>query len=107
MRPFYAFASDTENGLTAREYFAGLALQGMLASGRYDTIKLPCTRAAECADALLATLEKPSAAVTDLARLLAVAKEAIVAGHSEDEDVILTGLDRLAAVVQEIEGDAL
>lgn len=54
-----------DKGLTKREYFAGLAMQGLLASNLYDTYdgagewkKDTIESAVEYADALLAELEK-------------------------------------------------
>lgn len=51
------------NGLTKREYFAGLAMQGLLSAnamykGRTDEIALLCQDAIAHADELLKQLEK-------------------------------------------------
>lgn len=48
------------NGLTKREYFAGLAMQGLLAMGPrcQGAPEDMAAHAAVCADALLAELEK-------------------------------------------------
>ena len=49
-------------GLTKREYFAAMAMQGYLASyGPYDQVnsKAAAEKSVECADALLTELEKP------------------------------------------------
>jgi hypothetical protein len=43
------------SGLTKREYFAALAMQGLLAAGHYDTVY---HNAVIQADALIAELEK-------------------------------------------------
>ena len=47
--------SFTQYGLTKREYFAGLAMQGYIATGRAADAS-ECVR---CADALLKELDKP------------------------------------------------
>lgn len=49
--------AKSEGGLTKREYFAGLAMQGLAAGGGYDFDKL-AQDAARIADELLAELEK-------------------------------------------------
>ena len=46
------------NGLTKREYFAGLAMQGILADGQTDEIKFIAQAAVKVADALLEELSK-------------------------------------------------
>ena len=46
------------SGLTKREYFAGLAMQGILAYGGYATPHDMASDAVMYADALLAELEK-------------------------------------------------
>jgi len=48
-----------ESGLTKREYFAAMALQGMLANGAYDPMLEPWgleEKAVECADILIDAL---------------------------------------------------
>jgi hypothetical protein len=53
------FGQDGEiyfHGLTKREYFAGLAMQGWIANTLHP--KTIAMRAVQCADALLAELEK-------------------------------------------------
>lgn len=47
--------TNWQQGLTKREYFAGLAMQGYIATGRAADAS-ECVR---CADALLAALNKP------------------------------------------------
>ena len=51
---------DSCSGLTKREYFAGLAMQGMLSSSDYatSTWNTVAIEAVEVADALLKELEK-------------------------------------------------
>lgn len=59
-----AFPGDSEltgpeHGLTKREYFAALALQGMLANAAYDPMLEPWgmeEKAVECADILIDAL---------------------------------------------------
>lgn len=48
---------DTTFGLSKREYFAGLALQSVIANGGYSEIEIPIC-AVNFADALLEQLEK-------------------------------------------------
>jgi hypothetical protein len=45
-----------QDGLTKREYFAGLAMQGIIASGNYSEIEAPCC-AVNLADELLKQLQ--------------------------------------------------
>jgi hypothetical protein len=55
----FATASDEDGfqkGLTKREYFAGVALQAVIASNRYGEFEIPYF-AVKYADALLAELE--------------------------------------------------
>ena len=48
-----------QRGLTKREYFAGLAMQGILANDKYSLATVPMTTdAVAMADALLLELEK-------------------------------------------------
>lgn len=64
-----AFPADTDRlpsgayGLTKREYFAALAMQGLLAGSNWPGVVIgPCQiadHAVEFADALLAELDKP------------------------------------------------
>lgn len=62
-----AFPHDPCNdcaGLSKREWFAGLALQGMLAQGRWTKVpdsvgQITANAAVEFADALLLALETP------------------------------------------------
>lgn len=50
---------DFYHGLTKREHFAGLALQGLVDTGAYDEqVKRKCRIAVEYADALLKELDK-------------------------------------------------
>ncbi|GEM_PF-4494362 len=51
--PSYPFST----GLSRREYFAGLAMQGLLAGG-YSSSHLTAVQAVNCADSLLAELNK-------------------------------------------------
>lgn len=53
--------SDTYCGLTKREYFAGLAMQGLLSSNRLNTNNMDAyaQTAVKYADALLNELLKP------------------------------------------------
>lgn len=54
---------EFEPGLTKREYFAGLAMQGMVSAGMTffkDDIDALVTTAVTCADRLLEKLEKTS-----------------------------------------------
>jgi len=58
---------DDVFGVTKREYFAGLAMQGILANGKYDPprrdkLHLMAIDAVSAADALLKSLEQPKAA---------------------------------------------
>ena len=48
------------SGLTKREYFAGLAMQGLIAAQTYSVtdINLAARHSANCADALLEELSK-------------------------------------------------
>lgn len=61
---FPAFAANfgkgrCSMGLTKREYFAGLAMQGILANGSTSTApKVAAIYALECADELLQKLEE-------------------------------------------------
>lgn len=48
------------DSLNPREYFAGLALQGLLASGDAADASELARRACKCADALIAELEHRS-----------------------------------------------
>ena len=53
---------DMATGLTKREHFAGLAMQGLLANsanGYYVDAKSMARLSTECADALLGALDKP------------------------------------------------
>lgn len=45
-------------GLTKREYFAGLAMQGLLSSGEYTSYHLVASDAVEYADVLVKELAK-------------------------------------------------
>lgn len=61
-RPVGSNAFDSNNashGLTKREYFAAMALQGLLGNGSSDTIEFRpyAVAAVKCADALLDALE--------------------------------------------------
>ncbi|MBH8577003.1 hypothetical protein I8752_29280 [Nostocaceae cyanobacterium CENA369] len=49
----------TQDGLTKREFFAAMALQGFLANANNTTYELQVTRAVKAADALIAALSKP------------------------------------------------
>jgi hypothetical protein len=53
---------DYQYGLTKREYFAGIALQGVLADSKReyedDALKEPCDLAVAYADALIAALNE-------------------------------------------------
>lgn len=58
-----SYTNEWEGGLTKREYFAGLAMQGLLAYPRGQEGETPWSQtvalwAIEAADALLAELEK-------------------------------------------------
>ena len=55
-----AAGPDTVGGLTKRELFAAMAMQGLLASGDYDLKGL--RDAVRCADALLEALAEPTSA---------------------------------------------
>lgn len=50
--------TDEERGLTKREYFAGLAMQGILASSKDAGIQYVLKLAISCADELLEQLEQ-------------------------------------------------
>lgn len=50
---------DQGNGLTKREYFAGLAMQGLLTLGTEQDRPQYARASVRMADALLAELEKP------------------------------------------------
>tara|TARA_R110000744_G_scaffold96944_1_gene187322 strand:- start:260 stop:499 length:240 start_codon:yes stop_codon:yes gene_type:complete len=51
---------DMATGLTKREHFAGLAMQGLLANGSGIIPRNQIARlSTECADALLGALDKP------------------------------------------------
>lgn len=58
--------SSISGGLTKREQFAAMALQGMLSNGEMvDIMSEPCAKtcasfAIQCADALLYELDKPN-----------------------------------------------
>jgi hypothetical protein len=45
-------------GLTKREHFAGLAMQGLLASGSHGDLEMVSKNSRQFADALLAELDK-------------------------------------------------
>ncbi|MEH1933856.1 MAG: hypothetical protein V7L14_09020 [Nostoc sp.] len=49
----------TESGLTKRELFAAMALQGLLANANNISWELQITRAVEVSEALIAALSKP------------------------------------------------
>ena len=51
------FAIEWTDGLTKREYFAALALQGLLANPNNGTPELQVPRAIKAADALIAALD--------------------------------------------------
>lgn len=53
----FAYAPTYEHGLTKREYFAGLAMQAVIANGKYSEIEISGS-AVIFADALLKALEK-------------------------------------------------
>ena len=50
--------SGWETGLTKREYFAGIALQGLLSSNNGQTLSYLSQTAVKAADELLKSLEK-------------------------------------------------
>ncbi|GHT09059.1 hypothetical protein FACS189426_06310 [Bacteroidia bacterium] len=52
------FDSSTSEGLTKREYFAGLAMQGLLSDPNVVNIDKIAYNAVRCADALLEELSK-------------------------------------------------
>lgn len=57
---FPVFDSDgfpSDNGLTKREYFAAIALQGLLAGGKYFDVMAP-VKAVELADSLIEKLNR-------------------------------------------------
>ena len=56
--PFVVDECNLEDGLTKREYFAGLAMQGILADGQTGKLKLIAEDAVKVADALLEELSK-------------------------------------------------
>ena len=51
-------ATNLDTGLTKREYFAAIALQGMLASGSFANFEELTINSVECADALIDALNK-------------------------------------------------
>ena len=53
------FPFDGDSGLTKREYFAAMAMQGILSTDNYDT-KSATIRACSQADALIKHLNKQS-----------------------------------------------
>lgn len=53
-----AFPDEKNSGLTKREYFAAMAMQGYLASYGRANAEHVAKIAVECADALLTELEK-------------------------------------------------
>ena len=52
-----AFAGNYESGLTKREYFAGLAMQGMINDSYDQDFDLLASNAVEMSNALLKALE--------------------------------------------------
>lgn len=54
-----AFAKEYQKGLTKREYFAAMAMQGMLAEG-HDSFRIVAKHAVDQADALIEELNKES-----------------------------------------------
>lgn len=58
-QPAFPHSRDViRDGLTKREYFAGLAMQGYIARGNAYDAPVVAQRCAELADALLAELAK-------------------------------------------------
>lgn len=53
-----SFGGASFSGLTKREYFAGLMLQGMMARSGTEALKERAARAVRIADVLLAELSK-------------------------------------------------
>ncbi|QSJ17706.1 hypothetical protein JYQ62_02165 [Nostoc sp. UHCC 0702] len=53
------FAIKWTDGLTKREYFAALALQGLLANPNNTITRIQAFEAVKAADALIAALEMP------------------------------------------------
>ena len=49
---------EISNGLTKREHFAGLAMQGLLASGDFADVSYTAVESVKQADALLKALEE-------------------------------------------------
>lgn len=52
------FPNNSDNGLTKREYFAAMAMQGICSTGNYANGKDNAEYAVRVADALLEELEK-------------------------------------------------
>lgn len=51
-------SEHTEYGLTKREYFAAMALQGLFAAAEYSRVEYYAPIAVQAADALMAELNK-------------------------------------------------
>lgn len=56
----HVIAQDIAHGLTKREHFAAMAMQGLVANPNPGGIKLCCEMAVECADALISALNASS-----------------------------------------------
>jgi hypothetical protein len=54
---YYAFPGPMDPGLTKRELFAAMAMQGIVSASGHGP-KICAERAVECADALIAELSK-------------------------------------------------
>ena len=56
----HGYISGDAKGLTKREYFAGLAMQGLLSGGISGSYEIISARSVGIADALLSELERTS-----------------------------------------------